>query len=189
MGGIQDEYGVRPDLTVLGKVIAGGYPMAAIGGRVEVMEQLSSEAHPENYIFQSGTFSAFPLSVAAGLAALKVMEDSAVFSRMNELGDQMRRGLKKAAEAAGYAVQLTGYGSVFHTHFTRERIRSVRQAEDADQALLRELHVRMLAQGIFFYQQHFGFISSAHNEADIAQALTAATEVLNAMKKDGLRQR
>ena len=79
MGGIQYEYGVCPDLTVLGKVIAGGYPMAAFGGRADVMEMLSSEKRPEDYIFQSGTFSAFPLSVAAGLAALKVMEDSAVF--------------------------------------------------------------------------------------------------------------
>jgi glutamate-1-semialdehyde 2,1-aminomutase len=189
MGGIQDEYGVTPDLTILGKVIAGGYPMAAIGGRVEVMERLSSEAHPEDYIFQSGTFSAFPLSVAAGLAALKVMEDSAVFSRMNDLGDQMRRGLKHAAEAAGYAVQVTGHGPLFHIHFTTEPIRSVRQAEDADHALLREFHVRMLAQGIFFYQQHVGFISSAHSEADVAQAVAAATEVLNAMSKDGLLQR
>jgi glutamate-1-semialdehyde 2,1-aminomutase len=189
MGGIQDEYGVRPDLTVLGKVIAGGYPMAAFGGRAEVMEHMSSEKYPEDFVFQSGTFSAFPLSVAAGLAALKVMEDSAVFSRMNELGDRMRRGLKEAAEASGYAVQVTGYASMFHTHFTKEKIRSVRQAEDADQELLRELHVRMLAHGIFCYQGHVGFISSAHNEIDIAKALAAANEGLNAMKKEGLQQR
>ena len=189
MGGIQDEYGVRPDLTILGKVIAGGYPMAAIGGRVEVMEQLSSEVHPQDFVFQSGTFSAFPLSVAAGLAALKVMEDSAVFSRMNEHGERMRRGLKEAAESAGYAVQVSGHGSMFHTHFTGEEVRSVRQAEDADQTLLREFHLRMLAHGIFFYQDHVGFISSAHSEADIAKALAGATEVLNTMKKEGLRQR
>lgn len=189
MGGIQDEYDVRPDLTVLGKVIAGGYPMAAFGGRAEVMERLSVEKHPEDFVFQSGTFSASPLSVAAGLAALKTMEDSAVFSRMNELGERMRRGLKEASEEAGYAVQVTGYGSMFHTHFTKETVRSARQAEDSDQELLREFHVRMLRQGIFFYQGHVGFISSAHDEADIADAVGAASAVLSAMKKDGLRQR
>ena len=189
MGGVQDEYGVRPDLTVLGKVIAGGYPMAAIGGRVELMDHLSSEKHPQDFVFQSGTFSAFPLSVAAGLAALKVMEDSAVFAQMNALGDRMRKGLKEAAEAAGYVLQATGHGSIFHTHFTGEEVRSVRQAEDADQALLREFHLRMLAHGIFFYQDHVGFISSAHSEADIGKALAAAAEVLNTMKKEGLRQR
>jgi glutamate-1-semialdehyde aminotransferase len=78
---------------------------------------------------------------------------------------------------------------MFHTHFTKEEIRSVRQAEDADQELLRELHIRMLAHGIFFYQGHVGFISSAHNETDIAQALAAAAEVLNAMKKERRGQR
>jgi len=106
---------------------------------------------------------------------------------VNELGDRMRRGLKEAAEAAGYAVQVTGYGSMFHTHFTKEKIRSVRQAEDADQELLRELHVRMLAHGIFFYQGHVGFISSAHNEADIDKALAAAGEVLSEIKKERRR--
>ena len=189
MGAIQDEYGIRPDLTVLGKVIAGGYPMAAFGGRADVMDHLSSETHPDDFVFQSGTFSAFPLSLAAGLASLKVMEDSPVFSRMNDLGEKMRRGLKEAADAAGYAVQVTGYGSIFHTHFTKEKIRSVRQAEDADQELLREFHVRMLGHGMFFYQGHVGFISSAHNEADIDQALSAASEVLTTMKKEGLRHR
>jgi glutamate-1-semialdehyde 2,1-aminomutase len=183
MGGIQDEYGVRPDLTVLGKVIAGGYPMAAFGGRADVMEMLSSEKHPEDYVFQSGTFSAFPLSVAAGLASLKVMEDSAVFPRMNELGDRMRSGLKQAAESAGHALEVTGIGSIFHTHFTKERVRSVREAEDADQELLRELHVRLLAHGIFLYQGHVGFISSAHREADIDKALAAAGEVLRTMRR------
>src|SRR5262249_34207253 len=129
---IQDEYGVRPDLTALGKVIAGGYPMAAFGGRAEVMQLLSSEEHPEDYVFQSGTFSAFSLSVAAGLASLKIMEDSAVFPRLNELGERMRSGLKQAAQSAGCAVEVTGIGSIFHTHFTEERVRSVREAEDAD---------------------------------------------------------
>ena len=101
----------------------------------------------------------------------------------------MRRGLKEAADAVGYAVQVTGHGSIFHIHFTREEVRSVRQAEDADQALLREFHLQMLAHGIFFYQDHVGFISSAHSDADIAKALTAAAEVLTTMKKEGLRQR
>lgn len=183
MGGIQDQYGVRPDLTVLGKVIAGGYPMAAFGGRADVMELLSSEKHPEEYVFQSGTFSAFPLSVAAGLASLKVMEDSAVFPRMNELGDRMRSGLKQAAEATGYAMEVTGVGSIFHTHFTKEQVRSVRQAEDADHDLLRELHMRLLGHGIFLYQGHVGFISSAHREEDIDQAVAAAAEVLRTMKR------
>jgi glutamate-1-semialdehyde 2,1-aminomutase len=183
MDGIQDDYGLRPDLTALGKVIAGGYPMAAFGGRAEVMELRSSEKHPEDYVFQSGTFSAFPLSVAAGLASLKVMEDSAVFPRMNELGERMRSGLKQAAQSAGYSMEVTGVGSIFHTHFTEEKVRSVREAEDADQELVRELHVRMLAQGIFLYQGHVGFISSAHSEADIDKALAAAGEVLQTMKR------
>ncbi|MGD0074992.1 MAG: aspartate aminotransferase family protein [Candidatus Binataceae bacterium] len=183
MGGIQDQYGVRPDLTVLGKVIAGGYPMAAFGGRTDVMELLSPEAHPEDYVFQSGTFSAFPLSVAAGLAALKVMEDSAVFPRRNELGDRMRSGLKQAAQAAGHAMEVTGVGSIFHTHFTSEPVRSVRQAEDADQNLLRELHIRLLDHGIFLYQGHVGFISSAHRKEDIEQAIAAAAEVLRTIKR------
>ena len=89
MGGAQHHYDVNPnpDLTVLGKVIAGGYPLAAFGGRADVMDLLSVETHPDDYVFQSGTFSATPLSVAAGLASLMMIEDSDIFIKVNALGE------------------------------------------------------------------------------------------------------
>jgi glutamate-1-semialdehyde 2,1-aminomutase len=182
MGGAQHHYDVKPDLTVLGKVIAGGYPLAAFGGRADVMDLLSIETHPDDYVFQSGTFSATPLSVAAGLASLMMIEDSDIFIRVNALGEQLRAGLKRVIEEAGYPVQVTGVGPLFHTHFTEQPMRDARAACDADEATLRDLHVRLLGKGIFLYQGHVSFVSAAHSEQDIETTIKAYRTVLNEMR-------
>jgi glutamate-1-semialdehyde 2,1-aminomutase len=184
MGGAQHHYDVQPDLTVLGKVIAGGYPLAALGGRADVMDLLSIESHPDDYIFQSGTFSATPLTVAAGLASLMMIEDSDVFSRVNALGERLRAGLKQVIEKAGYPVQVTGVGPLFHTHFTEKPVRDARDACDADEAMVRDLHTRLLGKGIFVYQGHVNFVSAAHAEQDIEDTIKAYGAVLNEMRSE-----
>jgi glutamate-1-semialdehyde 2,1-aminomutase len=127
---------------VLGKVIAGGYPLAALGGRADVMDLLSIESHPDDYIFQSGTFSATPLSVAAGLASLMMIEDGDVFSKVNSLGEHLRAGLKRVIEGAGYSVQVTGVGPMFHTHFTGQPVRDTRAVCDLCLSRTRKLRFR-----------------------------------------------
>jgi glutamate-1-semialdehyde 2,1-aminomutase len=184
MGGAQHHYDVQPDLTVLGKVIAGGYPLAALGGRADVMDLLSIESHPDDYIFQSGTFSATPLSVAAGLASLMMIEDGDVFSKVNALGEHLRAGLKRVIEGAGYSVQVTGVGPMFHTHFTGQPVRDTRAVCDADEAKLRDLHLRLLSKGIFVYQGHVSFVSAAHNLQDIEDTITAYRDVLSQMRSE-----
>jgi glutamate-1-semialdehyde 2,1-aminomutase len=181
MGGAQHHYDVKPDLTVLGKVIAGGYPLAAFGGRADVMDLLSIESHPDDYVFQSGTFSATPLSVAAGLASLMMIEDSDIFIKVNALGEHLRAGLKRVIEEAGYPVQVTGVGPLFHTHFTEQPVRDARAACDADEARLSDLHLRLLGRGIFVYQGHVSFVSAAHSEQDIEDTIKAYRAVLNEM--------
>ena len=184
MGGAQHHYDVQPDLTALGKVIAGGYPLAAFGGRADVMDLLSVESHPDDYVFQSGTFSATPLSVAAGLASLMMIEDSDVFIKVNALGEHLRAGLRRVIEEAGYPVQVTGIGPLFHTHFTEHPVRDARTVCDADEARLRDLHVRLLGKGIFVYQGHVSFVSAAHSEQDIEDTIKAYRAVMDEMRSE-----
>ena len=184
MGGAQHHYDVQPDLTALGKVIAGGYPLAAFGGRADVMDLLSVESHPDDYVFQSGTFSATPLSVAAGLASLMMIEDSDVFIKINALGEHLRAGLRRVIEEAGYPVQVTGIGPLFHTHFTEHPVRDARTVCDADEARLRDLHVRLLGKGIFLYQGHVSFVSAAHSEQDIEDTIKAYRAVMDEMRSE-----
>jgi glutamate-1-semialdehyde 2,1-aminomutase len=184
MGGAQHHYDVQPDLTALGKVIAGGYPLAAFGGRADVMDLLSVESHPDDYVFQSGTFSATPLSVAAGLASLMMIEESDVFIKVNALGEHLRAGLRRVIEEAGYPVQVTGIGPLFHTHFTEHPVRDARTVCDADEARLRDLHVRLLGKGIFVYQGHVSFVSAAHSEQDIEDTIKAYRAVMDEMRSE-----
>jgi glutamate-1-semialdehyde 2,1-aminomutase len=182
MGGAQHHYDVQPDLTALGKVIAGGYPLAAFGGRADVMDLLSIESHPDHYVFQSGTFSATPLSVAAGLASIMTLEDSDIFAKVNALGEHLRTGLKRVIEEAGYPVHVTGIGPLFHTHFTELPVRDARAVCDADEVRLRDLHVRLLDKGIFVYQGHVSFVSAAHSEQDIEDTIEAYRTVIKEMR-------
>lgn len=175
LGGGQGLYGVTPDLTILGKAIGGGLPLAAFGGRADVMDWLSEAAHPHDYVFQSGTYSALPLSLAAGLATLEVLEREGGAAHIVALGEYVREGLRRVVAKLGIAAIVTGAGSLFHLHFTPEPVRCARGAEAADQARLRRLHEALLAHGLYFYAGRLGFLATAHTRADI-DALLAAVE-------------
>lgn len=185
MGGGQEFYRVTPDLTVLGKAIGGGMPLAAFGGRKDVMDYLSVTEHPEDYVFQSGTFSAFPISVAAGLATLRTMAATNAIAGTNAIGEQMRAGLRKVISDCGFAASVTGVGSLFHIHFTNRKVRSAREAGKANQALIQELHQRLLAYGIYFYRGRLGFLSTAHASDDIGMTLDSVQTVLQQLKEEG----
>jgi len=184
LGGGQELYGVKPDLTILGKAIGGGMPLSAFGGRADVMSCLSVEKNPEDYVFQSGTFSAFPMSLAAGLETLRTLQRTNGIAHTNAIGEQMRAGLRGVIARSGFTADVTGVGSLFHIHFTAETVRSVRQAEDADQGLINELHQRLLAHGIYFYCGRLGFLSTAHSDDDIGLTLGAFETVLQEMSSE-----
>lgn len=191
VGGGQELFGVTPDLTVLGKAIGGGMPLAAVGGRRDLMDTLSVTRHPHDYVFQSGTFSAFPLSVAAGLACLTTMARERTIDYTNAAGERMREGLARLFAERRIAAQVTGVGSLFHVHFTRERVTSARPAEDADHGLIVRLHEKLLAHGVYFYAGRLGFLSAAHSGDDLGYTLDALGAAVDAMQSagefDGLR--
>ena len=178
LDGGQGHYEIRPDLSVFGKAIGGGMPLAAYGGRADIMEYVATSAHPHDYVFQSGTFSAFPMSLAAGRATLELLETTDALPRMLALGDRARDGLRAIARDLEIDADVTGLGSLFHIHFTNMRVRSAREAEDADQEKVRRLHEALLAYGMYFYAGRLGFLSAVHTVADIDAMLCATRTVL-----------
>ena len=178
LGGGQGLFGVRPDLTILGKAIGGGMPLAAVGGRADLMETVSVARHPQDYVFQSGTFSGLPISLAAGLATLRVLEHEGGAARIVDLGEYARAGLRRVVADLGLEACVTGIGSLFHLHFTAEPVRDARAAEDADHARIRALHAALLAREQYFYAGRLGFLSTAHTQEDIDGMLDAVREIL-----------
>ncbi len=186
MGGGQELYGVVPDLTVLGKAIGGGMPISAVGGRRDIMEWTSVNSHPDDYVFQSGTFSAFPMSVAAGIATIETLANERLVDYTNGIGDMIRDGLTRLYSERGIAAQITGIGSIFHAHFTREPVNDARDASDADQNLPVLLHRRLLQHGIYFYCGRLGWLSAVHSGDDIGYTLDVMGTVVDEMIQEGL---
>ena len=185
MGGGQAYYDVTPDLTVLGKAIGGGMPLAAVGGHKDVMDVVSVLNHPDDYVFQSGTFSAFPMSIAAGIATLHTMEQDNTVAHTNAIGEMIRTGLRDIVAERAIDADVTGVGSLFHIHFTTERVRSAREAEDADQDAIRTLHERLIKHGIYFYAGRLGFLSGAHGGDDVGYTMNAMRSVIEEMQDQG----
>ncbi|MEM1563072.1 MAG: glutamate-1-semialdehyde 2,1-aminomutase [Candidatus Bathyarchaeia archaeon] len=181
-GGAQQYYGVLPDITVFGKILGGGFPVGAFCGRREIMERLNSLVYERpNYSFHGGTFCANPITMAAGLATLKALEDGSIISRLNSAGEKVRETLKEIFEVKGVNVQVTGAGSIFATHFTNKTVRNARDASEADKKRLAEYHLNLIAKGVFFLPTHFGSISAAHTETDIEKLFQATEDYVKAI--------
>ncbi|MEM3789215.1 MAG: glutamate-1-semialdehyde 2,1-aminomutase [Candidatus Bathyarchaeia archaeon] len=183
-GGAQQYYGVLPDITTFGKILGGGFPVGAFCGRREIMERLNPLVYERpNYSFHGGTFCANPITAAAGLATLKVLEDGSIISRLNRAGEKVRETLRKIFEAKDVDVQVTGAGSIFTTHFTNKPVRNARDAFEADRKRLAEYHLNLIARGVFFLPTHFGSISAAHTDADIEKLFQATEDYAKAIGK------
>src|SRR3954471_2897096 len=180
-GGYQELCGVSPDLTALGKVIGGGLPVGAFGGRTEIMDQLS----PEGPVYQAGTLSGNPLAMAAGLAQLRALEELDGWARLENLGaifeEQVRAGLRKA----GKQYQFQRIGSMFCLYLTEEPVRDLVTAQRSDRALFGKYFHACLEAGVYFAPSQFeaGFISLAHTEDDLVRAGKIAAEALCAVIK------
>jgi glutamate-1-semialdehyde 2,1-aminomutase len=179
-GGAQELFGIRPDLTTLGKVMGGGLPAAAFGGQADVMAALA----PDGPVYQAGTLSGNPLATAAGLATLTELERSGFYAELGRRTEALANGLAEAAEAAGIPLAACSAGGMFGFVFSGERpIARYAQVAAADVARFRRFFHGMLAEGVYLAPSAFeaGFVSAAHTDADIEQTLQAARKVFRAL--------
>jgi glutamate-1-semialdehyde 2,1-aminomutase len=177
-GGAQELYGVRADLTCLGKIIGGGLPVGAYGGSARLMNHVA----PLGTVYQAGTLSGNPLAVAAGLATLRRLRDPGVYSRLDALGAALEGGLRRAAERAGTPLTVNRVGSMLTGFFCTGPVTDYASARRADTKRYARYFHGMLERGVFLAPSQFeaAFVSLAHTDADIEEAARAATEALAA---------
>jgi glutamate-1-semialdehyde 2,1-aminomutase len=174
-GGAQQVFDVKPDLTCLGKIIGGGLPVGAYGGRADVMELMA----PSGPVYQAGTLSGNPLAMTAGLWCLNELSPR-LYRHLAKLGARLAAGLADAAREAGVAMQVNGFGSLITPFFTSQPVRDYESAASADTVAYGRFFRGMLDRGIYPPPSQFEawFISAAHTEKDIDRTIKAAREVL-----------
>jgi len=175
-GGAQALYGVRPDLTCLGKIIGGGLPVGAYGGREDLMRQVA----PLGGVYQAGTLSGNPLAVAAGLATIRALGRGNPYARLETLGRQLADGLLAGAHAAGIEVTVNRVGSMLTAFFGTGPITDYASAKRSDTARYARFFHAMRARGVYFAPSQFeaAFVSLAHTETDIDATVKAAADAL-----------
>ena len=176
-GGAQQRLGVRPDLTTLGKIVGGGFPVGAYGGRADLMRRIA----PEGPVYQAGTLSGNPVAMAAGLATLRETARHGFYEELEARTARLVGGLKDAARRQGVPVTVDHAGSMWGIYFTPGPIRNYSEAKKTDTALFARWHKAALDRGVFLAPSAFeaGFVSSAHTDADIdftIQQLDAALD-------------
>jgi glutamate-1-semialdehyde 2,1-aminomutase len=176
-GGAQERFKISPDLTCLGKIIGGGLPVGAFGGRAEIMDLIA----PLGPVYQAGTLSGNPLAMAAGIAALEELnsEGGNKYALLEQLGVQFAAGMRAAAKSAKIPVQFNSCGSMFCSYFTNEPVHNLDDAMKSDRERFKKFFHGMLDEGIYFAPSQFesGFISTAHTAADMEKTIKAAAKV------------
>ena len=185
LGGYQRICGVRPDLTTLGKAMANGFPIAAIGGRSDLMDRFNTRTGGD--VFFAGTYNGHPVSCAAALATIEILENPATYGHLFRLGDTMRRGLREIMARHDIQAMACGFGSVFLTYFMDGPIRSYGDLLRNNQRLFVEYRQRLVQKGIFKLPMNLkrNHISLSHTSEDVAQTLQACDDVIKEMKEAG----
>jgi glutamate-1-semialdehyde 2,1-aminomutase len=201
-GGAQERFGITPDLSCFGKIIGGGLPVGAFGGRADIMDCLA----PLGGVYQAGTLSGNPLAMAAGIAALEeLMEGRAprvpdqgsggeqsgtrgthpsnAYARLDEIGAQLEAGMRDAAKSSGVAVTFNRCGSMFCGYFTGQPVHNLADAMHSDRARFAKFFHGMLEEGVYFAPSQFeaGFLSTAHSRGDIDKTVRAAAKVMKTL--------
>ena len=178
-GGVQELEGITPDLTAMGKVIGGGLPVGAFGGRAEIMDYLA----PDGPVYQAGTLSGNPLAMAAGLAQLNEMERLDGYGKLEQLGARLEDGVRAMLKRKGLDYQFNRVGSMFCLFFTGQEIVDLDSVMTADSAAFRKFFTSMLDQGIYIAPSPYetGFISVAHGNREIDTTLEAMDTALSAI--------
>ncbi|HKW56922.1 MAG TPA: glutamate-1-semialdehyde 2,1-aminomutase [Candidatus Acidoferrum sp.] len=178
-GAAQQLYGVAADLTTLGKIIGGGLPVAAYGGRAELMNHVA----PLGSVYQAGTLAGNPLAMRAGIATLQQLSGAGIYDAVNQRAGRLAEGLKRALQACGVAGQVNAVGSLATLFFTYEPVRNYAGAKRSDTKSYARFFREMLDRGVFLAPSQFeaAFVSAAHTDEDIARTLDAARDSLQAL--------
>jgi len=184
-GGAQELYGVPADLTTLGKVIGGGFPLAAYGGRREIMEQVA----PVGPVYQAGTLSGNPVAVTAGLETLRVLQRPGQYARLAERANLLAAGLREAVHKAGISATLNVVGSMMTLFFTDREVTDYAAAKTSEVEKYARFFHALLERGVYFAPSQFeaAFLSLAHTERDLEDTLAAAEEALAEVAQGKLR--
>ena len=179
LAGAQGRFGITPDLSCFGKIIGGGLPVGAFGGRADIMDCLA----PVGPVYQAGTLSGNPLAMAAGLAALEELESVDGYRQLEERGAQLEAGMRKAAAAAGIPVEFKRIGSMWCGYFTDQPVHNLADAMRSNRERFAKFFHGMLAQGVYLAPSQFeaGFISLAHTPEEIDATVAAASRVLKTL--------
>jgi len=173
-GGAQERYGVVPDLTCLGKIIGGGLPVGAYGGKREIMNLVA----PSGPVYQAGTLSGNPLAMAAGLVTLKAVREPGVHERLEELGERWKSGMEAVASQGDLPYTVNGVGSMVSIFFTEGPVTDFASAAASDTGAFKDFFWHMLSRGVYLAPSQYeaGFISAAHSDEDLDKTFEAARE-------------
>ncbi len=179
LGGAQERFGILPDLSCFGKIIGGGLPVGAFGGRREIMEKLA----PLGPVYQAGTLSGNPLAVSAGLAVLDILERPGTYEQLEGTGRRLAEGLEGAARKAGIPATLNRVGSMMTLFFGEGKVDNFDDAAGCDTTRFARYHAAMLEKGVYLAPSAFEatFVSLAHTNQDIDRAVSAAEDVLGSL--------
>ena len=177
LGGVQERLGILPDLTTLGKIVGGGLPIGAYGGKGEIMDHVL----PAGKVFQAGTLSGNPVATAAGIATLRLLRDAPPYERLEQLGARLADGLRRAAASAGVEHSLGRMGSMMTLFFRNGEVASWEDAAQCDTDRYARYFWGLIERGVYMpcSQYEALFLSAAHTEDDIDATVTAAAEVFS----------
>jgi glutamate-1-semialdehyde 2,1-aminomutase len=180
IGGAQELYQQKPDVTVLGKIVGGGLPVGAYGGRADIMKKIM----PAGPVFQAGTLSGNPLAMAAGLATLQELKEHPPYARLEQLGRTLADGLRQAAAKAGVPHQVAQVGSMWTLFFAADPVTDYDAAKKADTARFGKFFWAMMERGIYLPCSQFeaAFLSAVHSEEHVKQTIAAAAESMQAIR-------
>jgi glutamate-1-semialdehyde 2,1-aminomutase len=177
LGGAQEVYGIEADITTMGKIIGGGFPVGAFGGKAEIMDMLA----PVGPVYQAGTLSGNPVAMAAGIATIEKLQDGSVYEKIDRLSVMLSEGLQKLVKEKGIDAYFTRVGSMQSMFFTAKEVTDYQSAKTSDTEKFAKYYKAMLENGIYLAPSQFEatFTSDAHSEEDIAAALEAASKAFD----------
>jgi glutamate-1-semialdehyde 2,1-aminomutase len=178
-GGAQELYGIAPDITCLGKIIGGGLPVGAYGGKKEIMSRMA----PVGDVYQAGTLSGNPLAMAAGLATLNILNQGEIYSELEDKGRRLFSGLEETAKAAGVEITINRIGSMGSFFFTPDPVIDFASAKASKGELFKKYYAAMLTQGIYLAPSPFeaAFVSTAHGEKEIQKTIACAEKAFKSI--------
>ncbi|MBX0359105.1 glutamate-1-semialdehyde 2,1-aminomutase [Halobacillus sp. Nhm2S1] len=181
-GSAQQLLDIEPDMTAMGKIIGGGLPIGAYGGRADIMEQVA----PLGPAYQAGTMAGNPASMSAGIACLEVLQEQGVYEEMDRLGGRLEKGIMERADEHGIQIQINRLKGALTVYFTDEKVENYEQAENTDGEQFARFFKLMLAEGINLAPSKYEawFLTTAHTDEDIDQTLTAVDKTFRTMAND-----